>query len=234
MAIGIGLALIGAGTVGNYVAGRQREDAFNSVLDDRTQAVAKFDSQRDAALNSFQQGLTSLSGQSAGNKVNALSGLVEAGGQTFNTAQAQGFEDIDAATANVFQEAPVGGDFAPQFGAGAGTLANMNAQMAPGQDALKALSAAGLGRQAQGQAEQGVREENLLANIGVQNSLAGLQSSNALRTADIGLRDLKNNLAFQRATQKAGEVGQNLQAFSGLAQQVGGGVLASGSTVKKT
>ena len=226
----IGAGLIAAGTIGNHIAGSQRARAMNRALNTRRNEVAGFDAERAQAVEAFGQGINPLSDQSAQNSVNALQGIGQASSQGFEQGQQQGFADIDAGAAEVFGQAPIGADFNPQTGAGGGVLANMQAQMAPSQDAMRNLSAGGLGRLAQDQATEGVFRENAFANIDVQNQLQGLNQTNALRTGDIGLRDLQSNLAYQNATQRAGNKGSNLSAISGLAQQVGGGVMSFGAT----
>ena len=231
----IGAALIAAGTVGNFIAGSQRKRAMRRALAQRRNEVAGFDAERTQNLEAFNRGLGPLSDQSAQNSVNALQGLGQASTQAFEQGQQQGLTDIDAGAAEVFGQAPVGADFNPQTGAGTGALRNIQAQLAPSQEAARNLSAGGLGRLAQDQATQGVLRDNAFANIDVQNSLQNLNQFSALQSADTGLRDLNSNLAYQNATQRAGNKGSNLSAISGLAQQVGGGLMSFGATtaVKK-
>lgn len=227
----IGAGLIGAGTAGKFIAGRSRERAFNRAIRQRGREFESFNQERNEALDNFSRQLIPLSTQNAQNKVNALTGLSQAG-EIGQAAEKQGLADIQQAGSEVFNQVPVSDVFGAATGPGAGVLDRQQAQMAPSQQALQNLSAGGLGRLAQQQANEDVSRQNVLANIGVQNDFQNVQQNNALRTADIGLRDLQSNLAFQDAMRKAGNKGEILNAFSGLAQQVGGGVMSFGSTTK--
>lgn len=229
--IALGATMLLAGTAGKFIAGRQREKAFNRAIDARGQEFAGFNQERTQALENFSRQLIPLSGQTAQNKVNALSGLTEAG-NIGTAAAAQGAQDIQAAGNEVFNQVPVSDVFGRGTGSGAGVAGRQQAQAAPSMQAFQALSAGGLGRLAQQQANEGVFRQNAFDNIGVDNQLQNVQENNALKTADIGLRDLESNLAFQAAMREAGNKGGMLNSLSGLAQQVGGGVMSFGSTTK--
>lgn len=219
-----GASLLGLGTLGGIQASKQRESALRGVVGDRQDDLKGFNQRRAAALEGFGQGLLPIAADRQNTQLNAIRGLSGLG-QIQQQGIQQGNADLDAASAQVFGQAPVSSAFGTATGSGARTLQGFNAQQQPGVDARRQLAALGLGQIAVGRERGNLGREQQLGLAANRASLQRLQGNNSLANSQIGLEDLINNQQFQQSLQSAGQKGGGLAAFSGLAQSVGGGML---------
>ena len=109
MALGeLGLGALG--TIGGFMASRQREKAFNAASQQRGAEAAGFNADRQQGLAAFEKGLTGIGGEQQSTQLQALQGLAGLD-QKFQDGEAQGGMDMQAALAQIMGQAPVGGAF---------------------------------------------------------------------------------------------------------------------------
>ena len=227
-------ALAGAGIVAG-VAGsmisrsgaKARARAFNRATKRRMEFIQQ-QNQQEALLGQYLTGQARDAAGQRDEQVQGLLGTMQQSQQQFQQQEAAGREAIDQGAAGILGQygAPV--QQTNQVGAGQLLGDKLGQQNQAFTDPQLALAAAQMGQAGNASFLGGAQADFELDDAQTQALLqAGLSAADIDR-AKRGLGNQHNIMAYQKALQKAGNVGASRIALGGALTQIGGSMLGGG------